>query len=69
MGRPLITHYLGPRCWPALGQSASWLGGLPSPGRGLLGATLLGQPPCKPAFWTTPGSRGAKVEGCQGTAQ
>ena len=41
MGRPLITHYLGPRCWPALGQSASWLGGLPSPGRGLLGATLL----------------------------
>ena len=34
MGRPLITHYLGPRCWPAPGQSASWLGGLPSPGRG-----------------------------------
>ena len=43
MGRPLITHYLGPCCWPALGQTASCLGGLPSPGRGLPDATLLGQ--------------------------
>lgn len=41
-GYPINHSLLGSRRWPALGQSASWLGGLPSPGRGLLGATLLG---------------------------
>ena len=33
MGRPLITHYLGPHCWPALRQPASWLGGWGGPAR------------------------------------
>lgn len=31
MGRPLITHYLGPHCWPALGQPASWQGACGGP--------------------------------------
>lgn len=31
MGRPLITHYLGPHCWPALRQPASGRGGWGGP--------------------------------------
>lgn len=69
MGRPLITHYLGPRCWPASWAVGQLAGRTAQPSSWQLGATLLGQPPCKPAFWTTPGSRGAKVGSCQGTAQ
>lgn len=77
MGHSLITHYLGPHCWPALGQPASWLGGwgrpaLPNPGRGPLSATLLGQDSTMQAWssvlWTTPERRGAKGEHHSGPA-